>query len=93
MDLTQEDGPRQEELKGFDDPKVFLKIVLDERKSRVLLNTNVSLVNADDEEQSFKWCERWLGDGREQFYLVFEIGESLEDRMSGDELTAGSKID
>ena len=57
MDLLQEDGPRQEELKFLKDPKVFLKIILDEGKSRVLLNPNMSLVKLDDEGSSLKQDE------------------------------------
>ena len=44
----------QEELKGFDNLKVFLKIVLDEVKHRFLLNPKNFLVNSDDEELCFK---------------------------------------
>ena len=51
--ILQEVGPRQEELKGFDDPDDFLKIVSDEDKPRVLLNPNIFLMNSDDEELSF----------------------------------------
>ena len=48
LDLLQEDAARQEELKGLKDPKVFLWIILDEGKSRVLLNAKISSLNADD---------------------------------------------
>ena len=54
LGLIQEDGPREEEPKGFDDPKVFLMIVLEEGKSSILLNPKISLVNSGDEEPSFK---------------------------------------
>ena len=46
--------PRQEELKGFKDPEVFLWMILDEGKNRVLLDHEVSLVKLDDEDSSLK---------------------------------------
>ena len=56
-------------------------MILDERKSRVLLNPNVCLIMLDDEESSLKWCEWWLDDGQENFFLAFEEGGDLEHRM------------
>ena len=50
LDLLQEDGPRKEELKVLKDPEVFLKIILDEGKSRGFLDPKISLVKSNDEE-------------------------------------------
>ena len=47
----------QEELKVLNDPNIFVWKILDEGKSRVLLNPNVSSLKLDDEETSLKWCE------------------------------------
>ena len=57
LDLLQEDGPRQEELKVLKDPAFFLKMILNEGKSRILLDPNTSLVKLNDQESSFKLCE------------------------------------
>ena len=48
LNLLQKDVPRQEEPKVLKDPKVFLKMILHEGKSRGLLNPNVFLVKSDD---------------------------------------------
>ena len=56
-------------------------MILDEGKSRVLLNPKISSLKLDDGESSLKWCEWWLGDGKENFFLAFEEGGGLEDRM------------
>ena len=63
------------------DAEVFLWMILDEGKSRVLLDPNVSFVKLDDEESSLKWFESWLGDVQENIFLVFKEGTDLEDRM------------
>ena len=56
------------------DSEVFLWIILDEGKSRVLLNPKISLLKLDDGESSFKWCE-WVE-------LVFD--EDLEGKLNDD---------
>ena len=66
LDFLQEDGPRQEELKRLKDPKVFLKMILDEGTHRVLLDSNISLVKLDDEWSSLKWGEWWWSDDQEK---------------------------
>ena len=45
LDLLQEDGSREEELKVLKNPKVFLKIILDDGKSRGFPHPEISLVN------------------------------------------------
>ena len=42
MDLLQEDVSRHEEIKFLKDPEVFLWMIFDEGKSRVLLDPNIS---------------------------------------------------
>ena len=54
LDLLKEDVPKQEELKVLKDPKVFFWIIFDEEKSRVLLDSKISLARLDDEESSLK---------------------------------------
>ena len=49
-------------------------MILDEGKSRVLLNPKISSLKLDDEESSFKWCE-WVE-------LVFD--EDLEGKLNDD---------
>ena len=56
-------------------------MILDEGKYRVLLDPKIYLVNLDDEESSLKRFEWWLDDGQENFFLAFEEGGGLEDRM------------
>ena len=56
-------------------------MILDEDKSRVLLNPKISSLKLDDEESSLKRREWMLDDGQENFYLDFEEGRDLEDRM------------
>ena len=56
-------------------------MILDEGKSRVLLNPKISSLKLDDEEPSLKWCEWWLDDKQENVFLVFEEGRCLEDRI------------
>ena len=81
------------------DPEFFLKMILDEvlemildkSKSRVLLDPNFSLVMLDDDELYLKWFELWLGDGQENYFLVFEVGTVLEDRVSACKSTLESK--
>ena len=48
LDLLQEDVPRQEELKVLNDPKVFLWMIFDEGKSRVLFDPKILFVKSDD---------------------------------------------
>ena len=67
LDLLQEILPRQEELKFLKDPKAFLWMIFDEGKSRVLLDSKISLLRLDDEESSLKryeQCECDLNLGR-----------------------------
>ena len=61
LDLLQEDVPRQEELKVLKDLKVFLMMIFDESKSRVLLDPKISLVRSDDGKSALEWCKRWTG--------------------------------
>ena len=70
MYLLQEDGPRQEELKVLKDPEVFLWIILDEGKSKLLLDPEIlfdALVNFNfGGRSSFGWFpnleeEEWKG--------------------------------
>ena len=49
-------------------------MILDEGKSRVLLNPKISSLKLDDGESSFKWCE-WVE-------LVFD--EDLEGKLNDD---------
>ena len=41
----------------MNDPKVFLWMILDEGKSKVLLNPKIYLLKLDDEESSLKQYE------------------------------------
>ena len=66
----------------MNDPKAFLWIILDEGKSRALLNPKISSLKLDDEESSLKLCERWLDDDQEIFFLAFEEGRVLERMMA-----------
>ena len=59
----------------------FSSRFLDERKSRVLLNPNISLVKLHDEESSLGQVEWCWSDGQENFSLVFKLGGGLEGRM------------
>ena len=52
LDLLPEDAPRWEELKVSQAPNVFLKMILDEVESRVLLDPKISLVKSYDETES-----------------------------------------
>ena len=54
-------------------------MILDEGKSRVLLNPKISSLKLDDNESSLKWCEWWLDEGQEKVFLVFEEGRSWKD--------------
>ena len=54
LDFLHEDRPSQEELKVLNNPKVLLKMVLDEGKHRVLSYPMIYLVKLDDEESSFE---------------------------------------
>ena len=65
----------------MNDPEVFLWMIFDEGKSRVLLDPKISLVKLDDEESSLKRCEWLLGDSQENLSLVFKVGRGLEGRM------------
>ena len=56
-------------------------MILDEGKSRVLLNPKISSLKLDDGESSLKWCEWWFDEGKEKVSLVFEEGRGWEDRM------------
>ena len=56
-------------------------MILDEEKSRVLLNAKISSLKLNDVESSLKWCEWWFDDGKENVFLDFEKGGGLEDRM------------
>ena len=47
-------------------------MILDEGKSRVLLDPKIYLVKLDDDESSLKWCEWWLGYGKENV-SCFEV--------------------
>ena len=52
-------------------------MILNEGKSRVLLDTKIFLVKLDDEESSLKWGDWWWSDEIEGRWLeaVFEVGE------------------
>ena len=50
-------------------------MILDEGKSRVLLDSKISSLKLDDGESSFKWCE-WVE-------LVFD--EDLEGKLNDDD--------
>ena len=63
------------------DPEVFLWMILDGGKYRVLLDPKISLMKLDDEESSVKWREWWLGDGQENVSLAFDVGGGFEDRI------------
>ena len=58
-------------------------MILDEGESRVLFHPNISLVNLDDEESSFKLVGWSLSDEQENklIFLSFEECGSLEDIM------------
>ena len=63
------------------DPEVFLKMILDEGKSKDFLDPKISLVKLCDEELSFKWYDWCLANRQENISLVFKVGGGLEDRM------------
>ena len=50
LDFLQEDRTSQEGLNVLEDSKLFLWILLDEGKPRVLLNPKISSLKLDDEE-------------------------------------------
>ena len=80
--------PTQEELKILKDPEVFSWMIFDEGKSRVLLDTKISLVRLDDEGSSLKRCERWTGNlnlgGMSSFGWWISTLESQEDGLFED---------
>ena len=55
-------------------------MILDESKSRILLNPKISSLKLDDRESSLKWCEWWLDDEK-NIFLAFEEGRGLEERI------------
>ena len=93
--------PRHEEPKVLKDTEVFLKMILDEvskmvlneGKSRALLDPNISLVMLGEEESSLKLRECWQSDGKEDALLCFKVDAGSCDRTSRDKSNLESKMD